>query len=101
MSDIGPSGANQSGDWAFISRHLHPKSRAKEPKAESSNGSPSKGQQTWFIPSVKVVSAPVTGTEDQVLFSNDGDVNDCPVSNDAQECLECIVIIFGGEAADD
>jgi hypothetical protein len=35
-----------------------------------------------------------------MLFSNDSNVDDSPISDNAQERLKCIMVIFGSKAAD-
>ncbi len=97
MSNITPIRADQSSNWPLISCHFHSKARAKKSKAEPSDSSPSKRQKTWLIPGVEVVPAPIACAEDKMLLRNDGDMNDSPVADDAQESLKCIMIVFSSK----
>jgi hypothetical protein len=96
--------SNQFRNWSDKPGDFHAKNGTREPKAEGSDCSPAKWQQFWFIPSVPIVSSPAIATsttKEDVLFSHHDKVDDCPVADNAQECLESVCEEFGCEASND
>lgn len=79
---------NQRCNWCFIPCHLHSKRCTQEAEAKRNDGAPSEWQQVSSIPGVKIVHTPAAFAEDDVLFDNYHQVDDGPVSDDAEDRLQ-------------
>lgn len=83
MTDVRPllpyelsNGPREPGD-------LHTECCTEEPKAEGADCGPSEWEQLWLAPGIKIISAPPSASEDNMLLRNDNNVYDRPVSDDA------------------
>ena len=101
MPNVGPLTANQACNRASIPRHFHSERSSNETETEGCNCTPSERQHIRFIPSIEVVLLPRSGSKYQMLIHDHNNVDDSPVSYDAQECLEGVVKVFGGTCSND
>ena len=97
MPNVGPF-PNQTSDWCHIPSNLHSQCSSQKSKAKCGDSAPTKRKQSRFIPGVKVVCAPTSTPEEDVFFCDHNQVDDCPVANDAQECLKRIFEVLSSTA---
>jgi len=89
MPNIGTFAPDQPSNWPSKPGYLHSKSRPKEAKAKSANCTPAKWQQVLLAPCIKIIFAPSSSPEEEMLFCDDDNVYDRPISDDTEKCLKC------------
>jgi len=88
MPDICALLPNKLSNRPCIPSNLHSQRCAQKPEAKSTNGAPSKRQKILLAPRIEVITTPSPAPEDEMLFGHNNDMNNSPVSDDTQECLE-------------
>lgn len=78
---------NQRCNWCFVPRHFHSKRCSEKSKAKCKDRAPPERQQISPIPAFKVVHTPAAFAKDGVLFQDYDQVNNGPVSDDAEDGL--------------
>jgi len=100
MAHITTTLPNHLCNWPRVPTNLHSERSAHKARRKSPNRRPSKRQQLLACPCIPVVVGPASVTKDDVLFDDDNEVDDSPVSDDGEESLKRVGEEGGGATAD-